>query len=51
MKQDNKDFMKHVMNDKMLDAKKVFEKALMEKINDKVSTIRERIAKEYFAKQ
>lgn len=51
MSQNNKDFIKHVMENKMLDAKKVFDKSLMEKINDRVADMRQKIAKEYFSKK
>jgi len=50
MKNDNLEFMHRVMKNEVVEAKKIFEKALASKIAVKVSELRQRVAKEYFNK-
>lgn len=47
---DKKAFVDHIKNDRMLDAKKMFETAIMEKVNAKVAVIRQEVAKQFFNK-
>lgn len=47
----NKEFIDLVMQNKVVDAKKIFEKSMMVKVNEKVNALRQKVAKEYFKKQ
>ena len=45
-----KSFVDCIKNDRMLEAKKIFETAIMEKVNAKVSIMRQEVAKQFFNK-
>lgn len=51
MKNDSQELMKLVMQDRVLEVKKVFDSAVQKKIAEKVSNIRKNVAKELFKKK
>ena len=51
MKNDSQVLMKLVMQDRVLEVKKVFDSAVQKKIAEKVSNIRKNVAKELFKKK